>query len=192
MTNEHAAVRLCVAADIERYSRFTNCAAARAQARFTEILRYALGPSEAHVQQLGDGQFLVLPPGLDESVAIPAFLTGLSIALRRTNADLNTHARLRLRVAMHRGLLRPSPNGWVGNSVIAVHRLLDSPSLRAALAGAPAADFALAVGDTLYQDVIAHDYPGLPPEMFGETMISIPGKGFSEQAWIYIANGLSR
>ncbi len=182
------AVRLCLAADIERYSRFTNVEAARAQARFLEVLGQAqrhAGLTELDAEHSGDGRFVVLPPGLDESVVIPNLVVGLSIALRHLNTDLNAHARLRLRVAMDRGLLAPDVNGWVGNAAITVHRLLDSAPLRTALAEEPAVDFALIVADTLYRDVIAHGYPGLPPELFQETTIDIPAKHFAEQAWIY-------
>jgi hypothetical protein len=188
---------LCIAADIERYRRFNNLEAARVQERFTKVLRSACGRAglartEIGVQQSGDGQFLVLSPGLDELVVIPGFVAGLSISLQQTNADLNSHARLRLRLAMHRGLLRPGPNGWIGNSAIAVHRLLDSTSLRTALVGAPTANFGLAVSDTLYQDVIVHGYPGLTPELFRRKVVSIPDKGFTERAWIYLEGDRGR
>jgi len=188
----HSAVRLCIAADIEHYSRFNNLEAARVQERFTEVLRCArrhagLPRYEVDVQHSGDGQFLVLPPGLDESTVIPAFVTGLSTALRDANANLVTHLCLRLRVAMHRGLLKPGHNGWVGNSAIAVHRFLDSTSIRTALAGQPDAGFGLIVSDTLYQDVIAHGYPGLMPTLFRRTVVDNRQRGFTEQAWVYLA-----
>jgi hypothetical protein len=185
------AVRLCLAADIERYSRFTSVEAARAQERFIEVLRCArahagLMASEVDVQRSSDGQFAVFPPGVDESAVIPDLVAGLTKALRQTNADLSAHARLRLRVALHRGLLRPYVNGWIGDSAIAVHRLLDSAAVRTALARELAADFALVVGDMLYQDVIAHGYPGLPPERFRQVIVDIPAKRFTEHAWIYL------
>ena len=185
------AVRLCIAADIERYSRFTNLEAERAQERFVHVLRYAriqagLTEDEVDAQHSGDGQFLVLPPGLDESTAIPAFVRALSLAMRQINADVNRHVRLRLRLAMHRGLLMPGANGWVGTAAIAVHRLLDSASLRAALADSPVATFGLAVGDSLYRDVIQHGYPGLTSTSFHRTVVNIPKKMFTEPAWIYL------
>lgn len=185
------AVRLCIAADIENYSRFKNLEAERAQERFVHTLRYArdragLTAHDVDVERSGDGQFLVLPPGLDESVAIPALLAGLSTTLRHMNGDLTPHFRLRLRVAMHRGLLKPGTNGWVGHSAIAVHRLLDSTLLRTALRCASTATFALAVSDSLYRDVIAHDYPELPSESFRGKVVNLPKKGFSERAWIYV------
>lgn len=185
------AVRLCVAVDIEKYSRFRNLEAERVQERFIRALRYARGragltAADVDVQRSGDGQFLVLPPGLDESAVIPAFVAGLSTAMRHTNAGLTTYFRLRLRVAMYRGLLKPGVNGWVGHSAIAVHRLLDSTSLRTALTDTPTATFALAVSDALYRDVIVHDYPGLRSTSFRRKVVNVPKKTFTEQAWIYL------
>ncbi len=190
-TAVHPAVRLCIAVDIEKYSRFGNLDAEHVQERFVHALRYArsragLSAEDVSVARSGDGQFLVLPPGLDESSAIPAFVTGLSIAMRRTNERSSSHFRLRLRVAMHRGLLKPGVNGWVGHAAIAVHRLLDSTSLRTALRCAPTATFALAVSDPLYRDVVAHDYPGLPSASFLRKVVNIRHKAFTEPAWIYL------
>ncbi|MFL6144377.1 MAG: hypothetical protein ACJ72N_21260 [Labedaea sp.] len=187
---EPAAVRLCLAVDIERYSRFTSTEAARAQARFVGILRFAracasIRDSDVAARDAGDAQFLVLASGLDESAVIPGLVTGLSEALRQTNADLTERARLRLRVAMHRGLLRPGANGWTGTAATAVHRLVDSAPVRAALIGEPAVDFALIVADALYRDVIAHGYPGLAPSWFQETVVDVPDKSFREPAWVY-------
>ena len=188
-----AAVRLCLAADIEQYSRFTSVEAARAQDRFLRILRFAwthagIADSEVSTRDAGDAQFLVLMPGLDESAAIPGLVTGLSEALRQTNMDLNERARLRLRIALHRGLLRPSANGWIGNAATAVHRLVDSAPVRAALTRDPAVDFALIVADAVYRDVIAHGYPGLTPAWFSATVVDLPTKQFREPAWVYTEN----
>ncbi|TWP46709.1 hypothetical protein FKR81_34540 [Lentzea tibetensis] len=188
---QRPAVRLCTAADVERYSRFTDLQASRAQERFTSALRKArvnagLAESEVDLQASGDGEFAVLPPGIDETEVIPRFVAELTIALREVNADLSDHARLRLRVAMHRGLLAPGVCGWVGTSAIAVHRLLDSPAARSALAEHPDADFALIVGDTLYRDVIAHGHRGLSAGSFREVVVEIPAKRFSEVAWVHL------
>ncbi|GAB1515075.1 hypothetical protein [Actinophytocola sp. KF-1] len=187
----HAAVRLCIAVDVENYRRFDNPDAEHAQERFVQALRHArnqanISEEDVSVDRSGDGQFLVFRPGLDESSAIPAFVTGLSIAMRRTNDSSSSHLRLRLRVAMHRGLLKPGINGWVGHAATAVHRLLDSSPLRTALRCTPTATFALAVSDPLYRDVVAHNYPDLPSDSFQRKIINIRRKAFTEPAWIYL------
>lgn len=185
------AVRLCMAVDVEAYSRFTNVEAVRVQERLIVMLRrvraYAgIEEAEVGLQPSGDGQFAVLPSGIDESVVIPGLVAGLSFALRDANADLTARAQLRLRVALHRGLLGQAANGWVGNAAIAVHRLLDSAPLRVALRTRQQAEFALLVSDVLYRDVIAHGYQGLAPGLFQATGVDVPAKRFNEQAWLYL------
>jgi hypothetical protein len=184
-------VRLCFAADIERFSRFRTPEAARAQRRFVDLLddarRHAGLPTmHTDLQKSGDGQFDVLPPALDESRAIPLLVEGLIDALARTNTDQNAHARLRIRVALHRGHVSSGINGWIGEPTIAVHRLLDSPSLRRALADHPESDLALIVSDVLFRDVIAHGFGHLSPDAFTRVSVSLPDKNFEEDGWIYV------
>ncbi|GAA3943498.1 hypothetical protein GCM10023085_26760 [Actinomadura viridis] len=182
-------VRLCFATDIERFSRFRTPEAARAQRRFVDLLadaRRHAGVPATDPQPSGDGQFEVFPAALDESVLIPRLVEGLWEALARTNADLSAHARLRVRAALHRGHVRRGVNGWIGESAIAVHRLLDSARLRRALADHPEADLALIVSDILYRDVIVHGYGRLAPEAFRRVRVRLPDKGFEEEGWIYV------
>ncbi|PPK64442.1 hypothetical protein V5P93_007109 [Actinokineospora auranticolor] len=186
------AVRLCYAADIERFRRFSGTAAERAQTRFFAVLaearrRAGVDDRSVELQGSGDGQFAVLAPGVDESVVVPAFVEGLRSALRELNADLNDHARLRLRVALHRGHLVPSDGGASGDVPIAIHRLLDSHELRAALAGAQDAQFALIVPDVLYREIVRPRYGSLDPAEFSPVQATVPAKEFSDHAWIHLA-----
>jgi hypothetical protein len=94
VSNRKPAVRLCMAADTVAYSRFTTSEAARAQERLVEVLaeaRRAAGIPEPEVdlQPSGDGQFAILPTGLDETVVIPRLVEGVRTALATTNADLS-------------------------------------------------------------------------------------------------------
>lgn len=183
-------VRLCIAADIEKYSRFHNLEAMRAQERFVELMRLArahagLDEAEVVTESAGDSQYAVLPAGLDETVVVPRLLAGFDRAARTVNNDLNDHARLRVRVALDRGLVTPSVNGWVGRSTVAVHRLLDSQPLRTALAERPDRDCAIIVSDTIYQDVARHGYDGISPSEFSEALVNLPDKNFTERAWLH-------
>jgi hypothetical protein len=184
-------VRLCLAADIERYSRFANPEAMLAQERLLEVLRRArahAGVDESAVltEGAGDSQFAILPDCLDETKVVPLLIEGVAQAMREVNRGLDERQRLRIRMAMDRGLLTPSVNGWVGTATIAVHRLLDSPPLRAALTTSADADHVVMVSRTLFQDVVRHGYGGLVPDTFREIDVDIPGKGFSERAWMFV------
>lgn len=191
---QQSAVRLCLAADVEKFSRLRTPEAARAQQRFIDVLARArshanIDEAAVELQHSGDGQFAVLPPGLDESDVIPRLVEGLTIALLDINADLNDRVRIRIRVALHRGYLTRGDGGWIGDSAIAVHRILDSPELRRALIDRPEANFALIVPDVLYRDVIAHQHGNLRAEDFNQVVAKLPDKNFLEPAWIYLPLG---
>ncbi|GAA2128682.1 hypothetical protein [Actinomadura napierensis] len=186
-----AAVRLCLAADVERYRRHGIGAAERTQRRLLAVLDAALreagvDPSSVPAQEQGDGRFLVFPPGIDETKVVPGLVAGLRAAVRRTNRDLGEQARVRLRAALHRGLVKPAPNGYVGDASIAVHRILGSPPIREALKANPARDLALIVPDLLYRDVIAQDLDGLNPARFERVIAKLEDKGFTEVCWLTV------
>lgn len=184
-------VRLCLAADIERFSRFRTPEAARAQQRFVEVLaevrRYAeIDEAAVELQESGDGQFAVLPVGLDESTVVPRLIDGLRIALAQVNSDLSAHARLRLRVALHRGHIAAGANGWTGDSSIAIHRILDSEAVRTALVENDSADFALIIPEVLYREIVCQRYAWLDPDEFAQVEVRLPAKGFTARAWVYV------
>lgn len=186
-----AAVRLCLAVDVERYSRHRLDAAERTQGRLIAVVDEALAhagvdAADVSAQEQGDGRFLVFPPGIDESQVIPALVAGIRGALRRANRDLGEHARIRLRVGFHRGLVKPGPNGYVGDASIAVHRIIDCQALRDALKDTADADFAMIVPDVLYRDVIAQGIDGLNPRRFERVTATLEAKGFTEDCWIHL------
>ncbi|WP_103349232.1 hypothetical protein [Amycolatopsis sp. CA-128772] len=190
VSNRKPAVRLCMAADTSSYRRFTTSEAARTQERLVAVLaeaRRAAGIPEPEVdlQPSGDGQFAILPTGLDETVVIPRLVEGVRTALATVNADLSDRARLRLRVALHRGHVAPGVNGWVGAVTVAVHRLLDCAPLRNRLERDRSADFALIVSDVLFGDVIAAAGGRLDPAAFEPVDAVLPDKDFAERAWVH-------
>jgi hypothetical protein len=185
------AVRLCVAADIERFSRFRAPEAAVVQQRFADVMaqaraRAGIDGSQVGLQRSGDGQAAVFPPAIDESRAIPLLVQGLADALAQANAGRAAQDRIRLRVALDRGHTTWAANGWVGDPPVTVQRLLDSAPARQALADNPGTDFALIVSDVVYRDVIAHDYGNLSSRAFRLVHVDIPAKNFTELAWVYV------
>ncbi|WP_405095139.1 hypothetical protein [Micromonospora sp. NBC_01412] len=189
-----AAVRLCMAADVSGYSRRGTAAAEQVQRDLVALLslaRRAAGVSDSDVtpQPQGDGQFTVLPVGIDEAVVISRLVCGLERHLRELNTGREPADRLRLRVALHRGLVKAAANGWVGVAAVAVHRILDSPPLREALAARPAVDFVLGLPDVLFQDVIAHATQPPMPADFVPVTVDLPAKDFVEHGWLYVGPG---
>jgi len=153
------------------------------------LARRDAGLDEAEVarQAQGDGQFSVFPAGIDESTVIPRLVVGLRTALAEANRDAVDGSRMRLRVALHRGLVKEGDNGWVGHAAVAVHRILDSPPVRAALRDNTGADFVLGVPDVLYRDVIVHTTQPPEPHEFREIVVDLPDKRFLENGWVYVA-----
>jgi hypothetical protein len=188
--SRRSGVRLCVAADIEGYSRRANIEADALQGALVEVLagaRRHAGITEhsVDVQPQGDAELALLPAGIDESEVIPALVGYIGDALGAFNRRSGL-ARMRLRVALHRGFVSPSAAGWAGNASVAVFRILNSDPLRDALANHADVDFVLGVPDVLYQDVIAHGYGQLDPARFSDLTVEVPGKHFRERVWLHV------
>jgi hypothetical protein len=186
-----AAVRLCMAADVVAYSSRINPEAKRVQQDLVDVLaagRRAAGiePGDVVPQPQGDGQFTVLPVSIDESVVIPRLIGGVAAALARVNAVRPERERIRLRVALHRGLVEEAANGWVGHASTAVHRILDSPPMRDAVGGHPGAPYVLGVPDVLFLDVITHTTEPPPAAAFTAMTVDLPAKGYREHCWLYV------
>jgi len=184
--------RLIVAVDLVGSSRHDHLRQLNAQRRLVEIMQEAC--AEAGVdrddclrQPQGDGELLLLPPGLDEGRVVPGLVRELVVAVREENRDLGEEARLRLRVAVHQGIVHEGANGFVSRAVVRTCRLVDSPPLRLAMTNLPACELALAVSDQLYEDVLGHGYRGLDPEKFLRYRVEMPEKGFSADAWVYLS-----
>ncbi|MDR7279122.1 hypothetical protein [Catenuloplanes atrovinosus] len=184
--NGRRTVRLCMAADVVGYSARRTDQTRRVQRELVDVLRGAretagIAESEVEPQPQGDGQFTVLPLGIDEAVVIPRLVGGLARGLRTVPSE-----RIRVRVALHRGLVEPGANGWVGVAPIAVHRILDSRPLHDAIRDHPAADFVLGVPDVLYRDVIAHSAEPPGAGDFSPAVVDLPDKDFLEHCWVHV------
>jgi hypothetical protein len=183
--------RLIVAVDLVGYSRHDHLRQINAQRRLLGIMERVCeenGIDREHClrQPQGDGELLLLPPGLDEGRAVPGLIGELGIAIREVNRDLGDEARLRMRAAVHQGVVHEAANGYVSRAVVRTCRLLDSPQLRWAMENMPACELALAVSDQLYEDVLEHGYRGLSPERFARIRIEMPEKGFVADAWVHL------
>ncbi|MFI5842518.1 hypothetical protein ACIA8K_22700 [Catenuloplanes sp. NPDC051500] len=180
--------RLCLVTDVVGYSRHSNAEQVDAQTRLTRVMRYACaraGIVWPQPQKQGDGELLVMRPGLDEAQAVPALILGLRHGLYETNRDGGLFGRLRMRAALAQGTIANSASGFVGDAVIAACRTIDAPQVRAAMAEDDAIDLAIAVTDDIYRDVIAHRYPGLDRDEFRRTAVALPDKGYEGTVWLH-------
>jgi hypothetical protein len=181
--------RLCLVVDIEAYGGRPYAAQQRAQSRLAQGLDHAceragVRRSSCALQDRGDGQLLLLPPGIDEERVVPGLLLGLRDALFTLNARGVADEVVRLRAAMAQGSVQAAPLGYVAWSVELACRLLDSASLRRKLSASRNSDMALIVPADLYTDVFATGAGGVPAADFRRVRVEIPEKRFAADAWI--------
>ncbi|MET8092395.1 hypothetical protein [Micromonospora sp. NPDC005220] len=176
---------------MESYSGRDNVLQYRAQRAFQKIMTEAceeLGLDRATwlLQQGGDGELAILPAGTSERAVVTRLTPIVDRLLREHNRGLAPEARIRLRIGVHEGLVHlDGANGYPGEAVVTVCRLIDSPQLKAALRQFPGAAVALIVSDRIHQDVVRH-YQDLRPEHFRRVSATVPEKDFEAIAWIYV------
>ncbi|GGM57350.1 hypothetical protein ACFFX1_17360 [Dactylosporangium sucinum] len=184
--------RLLVAVDVERYSRQDNLAQHRTQETLQRVMaeacaRLGLDRAAWRTQPSGDGELAVLPAGTPETTVVAHLADTLDVLLRQHNGDLLPQARVRLRVALHTGLVHlDGANGYPGAAAVTVCRLVDAAPVRRALADARSADVVQVVSDRVYEDVVAQRYRGLRPDRYTRVRIDQPEKGFTADAWLSV------
>ncbi len=181
--------KLCVAYDVEHYSGRGTRREFQTQQRLADILDFAFREAGApqagrEVQEQGDGGIAFLPTGgtVDEPRLIVGLLNALQTGLTELNEDLVEAAKVRLRVGLQEGVVHRAAYGYVGPAVVEVCRLRDADAVRQALAGS-GGPLVVAVADSLYRDVLAQGYHGLPGSAF--TPVDVHVKTFSGTAWLY-------
>jgi hypothetical protein len=107
----------------------------------------------------GDGVLIVIDARIPTGYLIDPLVDRLRSRLRRYNRVSSAAAAIQLRMALHAGQVSRDANGFAGEAVIQLCRILNAAALRRALADSEA-DLALIVSDYVYNAVIRHG-PGL-------------------------------
>lgn len=190
----HPERRLLISVDMERYSRRSNLQQYEAQQNFHTLLHAAatdvgLDRVTWTTQQAGDGELAILPRDAPESRVIGRFVPELNRRLRAFNSSRTPAAQIRLRVAVHQGLVHlDGANGFPGHAVVHVCRLCDARPVRQALAAFPDAGVALVVSTEMYRDVVCEYPEEMRPERFRRIEVEHPEKEFREPAWLYVVD----
>jgi hypothetical protein len=184
--------RLCLASDLHQYSRLDGDGQALAQKALSNVLAAAkratgLSPVCWHTQASGDGEMAVLPPGINEREMIQRYVVGLRQALAEENRFRTADTRLRLRVAVHEGVIRLAEQGFAGRAAVLVNRLLDSAPVREALVADTETDLALIVSQPIYDDHVGDDHHDFAASSFRQVHISAPAKDFRTYAWLWVS-----
>jgi hypothetical protein len=176
---------LCLAVDTERYSSRSDPGQEQVQRVLADVLAaaYLAAGLEGRVvrQPNGDGEVSLLDPELDEVDAAARFVDALSAALTAVPA------RVRLRLALHLGRADVGAQGFVGQAVVKVCRLLDAAPGRAALAGHPDRNLVVVLSEQLHDELRAAADPRLPAESFER--VRVEAKNFAADAWLALAGG---
>lgn len=181
--------RLCVAADAVSYSTGSDLDQAAVQRDLLEVLDAAataagLRRMTWHRQAAGDGELAVLPVGEPEPLVVDRFLRELDAELLRCNAPRRPWARLRLRMAVHFGRLRPAANGFAGPAPVEVSRMVDSVVLHEALRICPAANLGVLLSAQVFHDTVATLSTTLRPDQLRKVHIS--STKFEGDAWLLV------
>jgi hypothetical protein len=137
-------------------------------------------------QPTGDGEFVILPEGVHEPRVIAVMLPVLATWLRGYNRSRVADCRVRLRVAVHHGLVHlDGVTGAAGPATVVVARLLNSRPVRDVLRQRPDTNLAAIISREVFEDVVVNRYHGLRPELFQHVQVQDRVKGFAAEAWIY-------
>ncbi|KEF22075.1 hypothetical protein DF18_01720 [Streptomyces rimosus] len=180
--------RLCLAADMEQYSRLDTRSQSAVQADLVRLLDEAatmtgLDRSAWARQPQGDQEFAVLPVATPDAIVLGPFVHHLVTRLSALNARLDA-PRVRLRLAVDTGVAVDAALGQAGPAPVAVARYVNAPQLRAALAALTSADLAVIVSDRLYQDVVRFGRPDLDPTQYVQAHVRV--KEFGGYGWIRV------
>ncbi|OON72446.1 hypothetical protein [Streptomyces tsukubensis] len=180
--------RLCLAADVEQYSRLDTRTQSAVQSELVRMLDEAaalagLDRTTWTRQPQGDLEFAVLPDATQEDDVLGPFVHHLAVRLGDRNARPAAQ-RVRLRMAVDSGVVVDAALGHAGPAPVAVARYVNAPQLRAVLATLTAADLAVMVSDRLYQDVVCYGRWDLDPAQYVRAHVRV--KEFSGYGWIRV------
>lgn len=144
----------------------------RLQHELKEILNAAtevsgLDMSSWHTQVSGDGEFSVIHDQGAEVRLLDAYFPEVHRRLLERAGRRPPNDQLRLRMALHYGMMRPAPFGYSGAGPVEVSRLLNSAPLRN-LIEAPGVLIALAISSGVYHDIVEGGHVALSPADFAE------------------------
>ncbi|MFH8218362.1 hypothetical protein ACH4C2_04105 [Streptomyces sp. NPDC018057] len=186
--SKHLSRRLCLAADMEQYSRLDTRTQSVVQSDLVRLLDEAaalagLDRAAWERQPQGDQELAVLPATTPEVTVLGLFVHQLAARLGVLNARTGG-PRVRLRLAVDRGVVADAALGHAGPTPVAVARYVNAPQLKAVLTAIRPADLAVIVSDRLYQDVVRSGHPDLDPAQYVRAHVRV--KEFGGYGWIRV------
>jgi hypothetical protein len=139
-----------------------------------------------HRQGQGDGELALIAAGEPDAGTrvVDDYVRELAATLFWRNCDRPADGRLRLRLAVDHGLVRPASNGFAGRPVVMVSRLVGCRPLRQAMASAPDANLAVILSRQVYTELVLGGHTKLRPADFRR--VSVREKELTDQAWLRV------
>lgn len=189
MTDANFRRSLLVCCDLRRYSAADD----QLQRSLQELLVQSLDRAAAAAgldrttwqrQPEGDGEFAVLPPDTPESVVVDRYVRSLNAELQSVNRYRVAEAKVRMRLAIHHGVIVDGANGFPGKDTVLVARLLSSKAAHAALDEFPQADLVVILSDHLYDSLVAGGHTTLRADDFRR--VEVREKTFDGHGWMWV------
>ncbi|MGP4017587.1 KAP family P-loop NTPase fold protein [Saccharopolyspora sp. 5N708] len=142
-----------------------------------------VGWHSCEVEDRGDGKIILVPPNIPRIRLADQLWNRLLAGLRRHNAVHSDAAVMQLRVALHAGDVRQSPNGKVSPAINFAARILDARDAKS-LQAQTNSTLGLIASEDFFRDVIEHDQAA-EPDVFRQ--ISVVVKETSTVAWLRLS-----
>lgn len=158
------------------------------QRTLVDILHEAADAAVLHrklwtTQPSGDGELAILPTSEPEHRLVDDFVRHLHRLLNQCNATRIEEARLRLRMAVHEGVVSQAANGFAGQAVVQVKRLLSCSALRQTLETSDTS-LAVIVSDEIYDGTISQGYTTYHLDDFRR--VQVLEKEYRGHAWVHV------
>jgi hypothetical protein len=180
----------CLSVDVEGYGRRDSVEHADLQRELISLLDTAATAAGFDRRQWtrqgqGDGELSLIPGSEPVARLVGAFVDELDAELYRRNGSGDLERRIRMRMALDEGYVDPAAaNGFAGQAVVGVSRLVDAEPLRSALVAVPAANLAVLVSRRVYEDLIASGLSGVDTARWRR--LAVVKKEYREDAWLRV------
>jgi effector-associated domain 2 (EAD2)-containing protein len=142
-----------------------------------------IGFDNCYREDRGDGVIVVPPPDTELAQLVAPLIEQLRGRLRRHNQMAKEAATIGLRVALHVGHVKDDGNGLIGAAIIHVHRILEAPPFKQAVASARN-QFGLIVSSNIYQEVVLANCDTIDPDEFEPVEVQV--KETNVTAWMRV------
>jgi hypothetical protein len=138
----------------------------------------------AKIQWTGDGANVFLPTDIDPTTTLPKLIKTTTELLAEDNRRHDDDP-IQLRMGVGVGIVGVGAAGYAGSMVVEINRLVDSRSLRQAVADHPRADLVVLVSDHVHAYIVRPGYLGALGEQFRS--VDVSEKEFRERAWLWVS-----